>query len=61
MTKSKLNGKKKGLGFYELMTAPEEVYRKALQAAERNDFKKFCGLLGIQEKEDKNENHGTRL
>jgi hypothetical protein len=47
MTKSKLNGNKNGLGLYELMTAPEEVYRKVLAAAERNNIEEFCELLGI--------------
>ena len=49
MTKSKLNGNKNGLGFYELMTAHEEVYRKALAAAEKGDAEKFCELLGIHD------------
>lgn len=63
MKKSKLNGNKNGLGFYELMTAPEKVYRKALAAAERNDVEEFCGLLGIDksERRAKNEDYGTRL
>jgi len=51
MTKSKLGGNKEGLGFYELMTAPEEVYRKALAAAERQDVEEFCELLGIENNE----------
>lgn len=51
MTKSKLGGNRNGLGFYELMTAPEKIYRKALSAAERNDVKKFRKLLGIDKKE----------
>lgn len=60
--KSRLNGNKNGLGLYELMTAPEEVYRKALAAAERNDLEEFCELLGIRnERRTENENHGTRL
>jgi len=57
MAKSKLGGNKQGLGFYELMTVPEGVYKKALAAAERNDLEEFCELLGIQdERRVKNEN-----
>jgi len=52
MRKSKLGGNRNGLGFYELMTAPEEVYRKALEAAEKNDVEKFCGLLGIDKNKE---------
>jgi hypothetical protein len=55
MTKSKLGGNKNGLGLYELMTAPEEVYRKALAAAERQDVEEFCELLGIDKRRVKNE------
>ena len=61
MERNRLNGNKNGVGLYELMTAPEEVYRKALAAAERNDLKEFCELLGINERGRENENHGTRL
>jgi hypothetical protein len=56
MTKSKLGGNKKGLGFYELMTAPEQIYNKALAAVERNDVEEFCELLGI----DKTRRRGQR-
>jgi len=62
MRKSKLNGNKNGLGLYELMTASEKVYRKALAAAERNDVKKFCELLGIQdERRTENDNQRSRF
>ena len=62
MTKSKL-GDKNGLGLYELMIAPERVYRKALAAAEKNDVDEFCELLGIENsgRRVKNENHRTRF
>jgi len=52
MTKSKLGGNKQGLGLYELMTAPEGIYRKALAAAERSDVEKFCELLGIDKSKE---------
>ena len=51
MTKSRLNGNKNGLGFYELMTAPKRVYGKALATAERNNIEEFCALLGIDKSE----------
>jgi len=60
MTKSKLNGNKKGLGLYELMAAPEEVYAKALAAAEKGDAEKFCELLGIDKRRVKNERRNSR-
>lgn len=47
MEKSKFGCNKNGLGFYELMTAPEKVYRKALAAIEKNDFDKFYEVLGV--------------
>lgn len=56
MTKSRLGGNKSGLGFYELMTAPEQIYTKALAAAERNDVGEFCELLGI----DRSRRRGQR-
>ena len=59
MTKSKLGGDKQGLGFYELMMAPEEVYLKALAAAEKSDVDKFCELLGIDKRRVENEKHGN--
>jgi len=52
MTKSKLNGNKNGLGFYELMTAPGRVYKKALAAAERQDVEEFCELLGMDKSKE---------
>lgn len=63
MERSRLNGNKNGIGLYELMTAPEEVYRKAPEAAEINDLEEFCELLGIHNtrKEEKNDNQRARL
>ena len=47
MTKSKLGGNKNGLGFYELMTAPKEIYLKILAAIEKSDFDKFYETLCV--------------
>jgi hypothetical protein len=47
MKRSMLGGNKNGLGFYELMTAPEGIYLGALAAIEKNDFNKFFELLGV--------------
>jgi len=52
MEKSKLGGNKNGLGFYELMTAPEGIYLKALAAIEKNDFNKFYEILGMDKLND---------
>jgi hypothetical protein len=52
MTKSKLGGDKSGLGFYELMTAPEGIYLKALAVIEKNDFNKFFEILGVNKPND---------
>lgn len=52
MTRSKLNGNKQGLGLYELMTAPEKIYMKALAAAEKNNVEEFCKLLGIDKSKE---------
>lgn len=53
MIKSRLSGNKNGLGLYELMTAPEEVYRKAVAAAERHDVEEFYELLGINKSKER--------
>ena len=47
MTRNKLGGNRNGLGFYELMTAPERVYIKALVALEEKDLDKFYEILGV--------------
>jgi len=52
MTRSKLNGNKQGLGLYELMTAPEGIYLRALAAIEKNDFNKFFEILGVDKPND---------
>ena len=49
MTKSKFNGNREGLGFYELLVAPESVYRKAIKALQSDNFKKFYKILAIKQ------------
>lgn len=47
MKTSKFGGNKDGIGFYELMVVPREIYQKALAAISENRVSDFYNLLGV--------------
>lgn len=47
MRKSKYGGDKDGLGLYELMVVPRDIYNKVIEAIEENRIEDFYGLLGV--------------
>ena len=47
MDRSRYGGDKDGLGFYELMVVPREIYNQVINAIEDNRIGDFYSLLGL--------------
>ena len=47
MKTSKYGGNKDGLGFYELMVVPRQVYQEAISAIRKNRIRDFYNILGV--------------
>ena len=47
MKLSKYGGDKNGIGFYELMVVPRQVYQKAISAIKKNRIGDFYDILGV--------------
>ncbi|MFH1415425.1 MAG: response regulator [Elusimicrobiota bacterium] len=47
MKKSKYGGNKNGIGLYELMLVPSDVYKKAISAIKDNRVEDFYNIVGL--------------
>ena len=63
MRQSKYGGDKDGIGLYELMVVPRNVYQKAIDAIRENRLSDFYDLLGVEPtgKFIHRDQHGTIL
>jgi len=59
--KSRYGGKKDGMGFYELMVVPRDIYTQVIDAIEHNRMSDFYRLLGVTPSGISREGAGNRI